>query len=819
MHTTISPLAACAALAILATTPLAVAQEWTLDRSLETFSEAELEALKTDVIRAPERALTELLKEEGEHLEGLGRADVREFGYRAWKRLTDAKLEGHLARQYVFEFKKAGVLTNKLAHLAWREERKRLHTVSERAVNRLVQRALRAVLLDRLEDVRNARLEVAHFGNRFENDVDVRTHMAGTAGHTESGVATRFPYPNVRFFSEKHHFEKALYDKTWKTKVGDLHVTAAKFEGLYMKRAGRVTYKDAFGHKVKGYGAEFRATATVTGIRNTFTSKEIMREVGKDLGMRAHLSALAKVSSTVDLTATSVINHNGAGFNLAAGAGTGATADIRLPVTIDLKVITIRVIPYARAHAGASAEAHATFEVEWSGKVRMDLGATVSTGGGVGAGIIVEIELGPVLKRALERLIERLAVYARPIADFFMGRKWQGPNHVSDTLTIGIADMENAALMSGAPRPKPKIPTEYEAIANRYAPVFYQEVTREQFDFIRRVDFDGDWNTLNNWDNATPESDSSAHVYYDVRETESHYYVSYVVYHAGRKSNAILGIDAWRRHENDMGGCIVVVRKDAAAGREVETLITASGSSADFYSGMEDKNEVLVNWSKRHAGWDGWVRFIDEVDHPAFDLERTHPQVWINGKTHEVHGFNGRDDRDPFSGDHGVIYYPNGAPERPESIDDNFVGYALRPLAELVAQTDNENVFTTDDLTRVRDGYRSLPRRLRGDEGPDDQAVPPWAWRHWSQDEDHDDDDEFEHHSTRTEYVEEGDLFIDPARVLSVLFKTPEDFSRTWLVNPYRFWTPGADGIGLLGGLEESAAGQPAAPLRYPSGR
>ena len=66
-----------------------------------------------------------------------------------------------------------------------------------------------------------------------------------------------------------------------------------------------------------------------------------------------------------------------------------------------------------------------------------------------------------------------------------------------------------------------------KAVAARYAPVIYQEFsiyTQDQgdpdraYDQLRRVDYDGDWNPLNNLDNHGNEAaDNRGYVYFDVK--------------------------------------------------------------------------------------------------------------------------------------------------------------------------------------------------------------------------------------------------------------------------------------------------------------
>ena len=66
------------------------------------------------------------------------------------------------------------------------------------------------------------------------------------------------------------------------------------------------------------------------------------------------------------------------------------------------------------------------------------------------------------------------------------------------------------------------------AIAARLAPVFRQALgSSARYDYITRVDFDGDWRGDNNWNNAE-RYPLPATVYYSVSETETHYFVHYM---------------------------------------------------------------------------------------------------------------------------------------------------------------------------------------------------------------------------------------------------------------------------------------------------
>ncbi len=806
------------ALVVLLAAP-ARAQEWKLDASLQALTNAQRNALVTGVQKAPQKALEALIDRETAHIEKLAESDLEPFAEEAWKRILAGREEGHLWRAIGAELRAAGVVSRDLLRKVWAEERERLRTAPEDLVYGTVDRALKAALIDRIRAIRDARLEAWRLhrdggdprGAKFPLDQPV-THFTWRETRDDGvSIDTSLPLPKVTFFSKKASLEEVLYQETFRTEVGDLKVTAAKVEGLYDARAGRVTYKDAFNNEVEGLGATFTARAKLTGARGDFRSKNV-GAAGRHLGVTAHLNAMAEAASNVEATSTTLVTENGLGTHNEVRAGAGASASARLPIVVDLKVLKVHVIPYASVHAGASASAHATFEVEWSGTIRLDLGAHASTGVGFGAGVVVQLELGPVLKAALTKLMTKIGSLVRPIADALMGRTWKGPSVDSNRLTLELDDLEELWRERGEARPAAELSSP-DAVAARYAPVFYQEIDRGIFDLIRRVDFDGDWNTENNWNNTTPEADSSAWVYYDVKETDTHYYVTYVLYHSGRKSNAAIKLlRNMRRHENDMGGVTVVARKGAARGREVEVVMAHDGDATYVYSGLERQDGERTRWRTAHGFWSGPVKFVNEVDHPLFDEERTHPQMWVAGKDHTVYGFTGRDDADPFSGEKGVVYAYTGQAERPDSPYDHQVGYALRPLDELLQHLNSEETFSRDELVRPRGARQVFPAKLRGDEGPDDSVRAPWAWRYWQQEEDRDDDsrDSFR---GRDEYIEAGDVFVDPARVLATLYRVPDGFGRTYLRNTYAssaLLTPAAaeerraPAAGLIDGLERS---------------
>lgn len=129
-------------------------------------------------------------------------------------------------------------------------------------------------------------------------------------------------------------------------------------------------------------------------------------------------------------------------------------------------------------------------------------------------------------------------------------------------LALGAPGMSGPrAVAAGAPAL-----SSAAVVACRFAPVFVQKTSKRQGegkefeDFFVRLDFDGDANGFDNWENLArcpgPKCDLRAFVYGAVRETQQNYYLHYSYFHP-RDPKRFFG------HENDLEGAMVVVRKRA----------------------------------------------------------------------------------------------------------------------------------------------------------------------------------------------------------------------------------------------------------------
>ena len=444
----------------------------------------------------------------------------------------------------------------------------------------------------------------------------------------------------------------------------------------------------------------------------------------------------------------------------------GGTVDMRLgeePETRKVKMVGTRIYlgPVylniaavgATTEGGAAATGGLAVDLNWKEGTLTLGGATGLNlpkflgGRGAAGGLIVQLELNTQFLKELKAAIDyvrtrlqsalaSLRSAGRSVGNVFKGTR--GP-------TVDVKDVEKIEVSGPAVNTDRMSP---EEIAQRYAPVIIQP-TDSQHDFLRRVDFDGDWNTKNNWDNSgSADYDKRGYAYVDVKETKTHFYVNYAFYYARREGNRLT------RHENDMAMVTVIARKGAPLGQEVETVLTNSGNGLVAYQAKDDRlsRRNLGTGSRRPGSRTQereyitrykTISFVDEKGHPYADAARTHPQIWITAKSHNVYSFNGRDDRDVFTGKRGVIYQPGAQHVAPEGRAPT-VGYALRPMTEL------KNASSKDG-------------KLRGDEGADDSADLPWNM------------------DSGLPGLVDGAILRNPARTMAHVFELGDDYSTEYL--------------------------------------
>jgi hypothetical protein len=319
-------------------------------------------------------------------------------------------------------------------------------------------------------------------------------------------------------------------------------------------------------------------------------------------------------------------------------------------------------------------------------------------------------------------------------------------------------------------------------IALRHAPVLNQKVNghNPRGDLITRVDLTGSLEGLvDNWIYVSDERNPlPAAGYYSVVETETHYFILYVFYHAQDWYDGDRLADKIRKmfdeHMHDMEGALAVVtkREDGADDR-VDAFITISHFHFYCYAGWR-RTEMDYLYPGR--GWEkgvhGRLERLDGNIWPRADGDRTRFSLYSQAKGHGIRG-----DRKGWGSEKQIIrYFPSlsesGEPGLDEGAFSEDRGYLFQDVrfrlidihepGGLWENRDNPDVFQDND--RGQPAFVTLDdsgRRIAG------SANPPWGW------EDIDD-----RHDC-------GMIALDPARLVYDYLDGFPDYSLEYLHNPY----------------------------------
>lgn len=279
-------------------------------------------------------------------------------------------------------------------------------------------------------------------------------------------------------------------------------------------------------------------------------------------------------------------------------------------------------------------------------------------------------------------------------------------------------------------------------LAYRWAPIHYQDSDSSDYDadYLTAVNYDGDWDALNNWEHQDDNlANLKGKMYYSVVETSTHWFLVYSFYHPRDWSDIIFD----STHENDMEGALLAVRKNGTTYGQLDAMVTVFHN--DFYSFTPSGSPLLSGQ--------------ESIDGPV--IMRTyngyaHPTTFQEAKGHGAKAWNGSG----FPGGDGVIYYPSlTTAEVPSSGNDSSVLYQL------------VDTFTLGGLWDHR--YNSLTfaswGTFRGDNGDDNAAHTAWAWDDWND----------------GGSLLGGELANDPAKLVAIYFSNLGSFSRTYLRNTY----------------------------------
>lgn len=286
-------------------------------------------------------------------------------------------------------------------------------------------------------------------------------------------------------------------------------------------------------------------------------------------------------------------------------------------------------------------------------------------------------------------------------------------------------------------------------LVKRWAPIHYMDVDRTgqyseggKSDYITAINYDGDWNALNNWDNLPNYSNSlTAHCYYSVVETDTHWFITYAFFHP-RDWTDVFFLYYFDQHENDLEGVLMAVKKDGSQYGALQGAVTVSHS--DFFSynvpgsGLTSGQEN-IDGSLQFANYSGAAHPITAQEAKGHGL-KAWPQYDINGD--------------------GIIYYPSMADiaEMPSDMYDSNVQYKL---VDIFA---NGGLWDLRFNTNLFNGPGGSFKSDYGSGG----ANAPWAWN------DGDDGD-----------VQTGEIATDPAKLFDIYFDGLGNFSRNYINNKY----------------------------------
>lgn len=291
----------------------------------------------------------------------------------------------------------------------------------------------------------------------------------------------------------------------------------------------------------------------------------------------------------------------------------------------------------------------------------------------------------------------------------------------------------------------------YEDLAYYHAPIHYQDVDNTgshglsgKADYITRVDFDGDLNAKNNWENIDQtQYKGDAYSYYSVVETSTHYFIIYAFFHPRDWTDNpfAYGLD---EHENDLEGILTVVQKNQSTYGQSIAMISVFHN--DFYS-FKTSDSSLTDGSENIDG---------NVTQRLYN-ESNRFEVAAQAKGHGIKAYSALKP----GGDDYVVYYPSKTiSEYPSSVTDRHVDYKLI------------NIFEAGGLWQSRFNILLFKdqKQFQKDNGSG-TANAPWNW------------DDSNDGSQTGLYA--GDIAKNPAQLVNAYFNGLGTFSTIYINNKY----------------------------------
>ncbi|MFJ4844739.1 MULTISPECIES: hypothetical protein [unclassified Streptomyces] len=316
-------------------------------------------------------------------------------------------------------------------------------------------------------------------------------------------------------------------------------------------------------------------------------------------------------------------------------------------------------------------------------------------------------------------------------------KPWRAFGAAAMTLFLSVATLVAAGPARAA------APTDAD-LAYRWAPLHYQDTSSAYYtaDYLSPVDYDGDWNTRNNWENLDANTQRlTGTAYYSVVETSTHWFITYAFFHPRDWKDYPINLTG---HENDMEGVLEVVRKDGSTYGSLQAAVTQAHDN--YYSYVPAGSPFTGN----RETVDGTL-FTQAYDGAQ------HPLVFQEARGHGMYNWDGAD----FAGGDGIVYRPSRTGGTvPRSGNDRAASYQL------------VDIFGAGGLWERRNTnppYASWGT-FAGDNGKDNAAHTPWGW-----DDTNDGSD-----------LQRGSIAPDPAYLVSVYFGNTAPLSLAYTRNTYR---------------------------------
>jgi hypothetical protein len=317
----------------------------------------------------------------------------------------------------------------------------------------------------------------------------------------------------------------------------------------------------------------------------------------------------------------------------------------------------------------------------------------------------------------------------------------------------------------------------YLRLAAFHAPVVFQETGHNpKADAITRFDYDGDYVGNNNWKNLEAHA-TPAHVYYDVRESKTHYFIMYSFFHARDYSYFCI---PWICHENDLEGSMTIIEKNEKDWQgKVVAVQTLAHDRIYTHEGIGGIRPVESDELRAPASDQGAVKkvslFIEWGGHGVY--------AWDPGNKSKL-----KEDKNTYLNSYEqimsiavedyskdwLVYHYGGQADDPKGASSGIYSYELVPMYEELwdrrGQIGQEHVFAkTYDFKGTRFELLDVPAAFAGQKWGSGRARPPWAWMNiFSKDDNR------------------GEWFLDPAFYASKKLKRySKEISLEYVHNPY----------------------------------